>query len=77
MLNNSFKNTVKIIFVMNATILLLVVWKRLPLQLARALNKLNCSVEVVTARNPISLPAHEIIDGVLIHRLLTMFIGLT
>ena len=38
-------------------------------RLASELKKLDCEVEIVTARNPFSLPPKEIIDGVPVYRL--------
>jgi glycosyltransferase involved in cell wall biosynthesis len=57
-----------VIFVMNAYHPIIGGVEKVASCLARELKKLDCRVEVVTARNPISLPASEIIDGIPVHR---------
>jgi glycosyltransferase involved in cell wall biosynthesis len=58
----------KIIFVMNAFHPIVGGVERAALQLARTLMSIECNVEVVTARNPLSLPGREVIDGIPVFR---------
>ncbi len=59
----------KILFVTNAYHPIVGGVEKAAAHLASELSKLDCEVEIVTARNPFSLPPKEIIDGITVYRL--------